>query len=130
MSFCPWQESSCNVAFYFCRRSRVQEEDRFLSMPPKQCLLGPQKHWPPPDNACMPRRRKGIVAEYSTWRRRTINKKPTKKTALSPMLLEVKNNLPREVRTRKHHPIIGKTLPGTRQRLHYQTTQKYMYLQY
>ena len=35
-----------------------------------------------------------------------------------------------EVRTRKHHPIIGKTLPGTRQRLHYQTTQKYMYLQY
>ena len=96
MSFCPWQESSCNVAFYFCRRSRVQEEDRFLSMPPKQCLLGPQKHWPPPDNACMPRRRKGIVAEYSTWRRRTINKKPTKKTApLSPMLLEVKNNLPR-----------------------------------
>ena len=35
-----------------------------------------------------------------------------------------------QVRTRKHHPIIGKTLPGTRQRLHYQTTQKYMYLQY
>ena len=41
----------------------------------------PLRHWPSPDNACMPRRRKGIVAEYSTWRRRTINKKPTKKTA-------------------------------------------------
>ena len=44
----------------------------------------PLRHWPSPDNACMPRRRKGIVAEYSTWRRRTINKKPTKKTAKTP----------------------------------------------
>ena len=129
MSFCPWQESSCNVAFYFCRRSRVQEEDRFLSMPPKQCLR-PQKHWPPPDNACMPRRRKGIVAEYSTWRRRTINKKPTKKTAPLSNAFRSQKQPATEVRTRKHHPIIGKTLPGTRQRLHYQTTQKYMYLQY
>ena len=107
-------------------KQRVQEEDRFLSMPPKQCLR-PQKHWPPPDNACMPRRRKGIVAEYSTWRRRTINKKPTKKTALSPMLLEVKNNLPRSKDKKAPSNNWENASRDTSET--YQTTQKYMYLQ-